>query len=162
MKRHGSESGHTIIEAAIATLILLVGLIPVANLFIVAGTSVSAAHHLTAAVAQASEIMETLRAIPFDHLKPGGNLSADRPLAEASASPVLTDENHDLRLYGLQRSLPGVGTIATRWQITAVDHRTLYIQVVTWSTAAAARGRSRVALAAFRTCTADAPPAGCP
>lgn len=162
MRRTRDESGHTILETLIALVILLFGLIPVASLLLVAATATTAAHHQTAAVTQASEVMEMLKAVPFPNLRPGGDLESDIPYANHSQPPVILDVHHDLRTYNLHRSVPGLGTIRTRWRIRALDRHTLHIDVVSESTSALTRGRSRVALATFRTCTADAPPFECP
>jgi hypothetical protein len=158
---HG-EAGHTILETLIALTILLFGLIPIANLFLVAATATSAAHHQTAAVTQASEVMEMLKAIPFPNLLPGGDLDRDVPHLNSSAPPLIEDANHDLSTYNLYRSVAGVGTIRTRWRIRVLDRHTRYVEVLSESTAALARGRSRVALATLRTCAAEAPPVACP
>jgi hypothetical protein len=65
--RHG-EAGFTLVEALVAILVLVVGLMGIANLFALAASSNSVANHGTAAVAEATETMERLKTIPFMQL----------------------------------------------------------------------------------------------
>jgi hypothetical protein len=60
-----SESGFTLIEALIAIVVLMVGIVAIVNLFVVASTSNAIGNHSTAATGQATETMERLKAIPF-------------------------------------------------------------------------------------------------
>src|SRR4026208_1212508 len=62
------EAGFTLIEALVAILVLVFGLIGIANLMLAAATSNSVAHQATAATAQASRTLEDLKATSFDTL----------------------------------------------------------------------------------------------
>src|SRR5689334_19707414 len=73
------EAGFTLIEALIATFVLMVGLAGVARLYAVAGVSNSVGNISTATAAQATDVLEQLKAIPFTSLAPGGSLTADQP-----------------------------------------------------------------------------------
>jgi type II secretory pathway pseudopilin PulG len=165
-----SESGFTLIEALIAIVVLVVGILAIVNLFVVASTSNAVGNHSTAATGQATETLERLKAIPFLTLTGGmagtteGNLSSDVgsitncvevPAPAASPNCVVAGN------YNLARDVPGVGRIKTRWQIVrpgAGGPDTLFIVVRSESTAKLTGIRSRSEFTTFRTCTV----AGCP
>ena len=176
----GREAGFTLIEALIAILILIFGLAAVVNLFVVAGSANQVGRHMTASAAQAAEVMETLKAIPFnnlidnappvDNLTPGqidGNADYEA-LADDSGAIVVTesqpvtivDGGGVLNTYAMNRTIAGVGQINVRWEVNVLDDQTRVIRVIAASSAPLLRARSRVDLAAFRTCTA--PDMGCP
>jgi len=165
-----SESGFTLIEALIAIVVLMVGIVAIVNLFVVASTSNAVGNHSTAATGQATETLERLKAIPFLDITAAmgvatvGDLDADAgnnpgclELAAPAASPnCVTPSN-----YNMARDVPGVGRIKTRWQIVrpgAGGPDTLFITVRSQSTATLAGIRSRSEFTTFRTCTV----AGCP
>ena len=166
-----SESGFTLIEALIAIVVLMVGIVAIVNLFVVASTSNAVGNHSTAATGQATETLERLKAIPFLQITGAmggstvGDLNADAGNIlgclelPAPAPPVpncVTPNN-----YNLARDVPGVGRIKTRWQIVrpgAGGPDTLFITVRSQSTATLAGIRSRSEFTTFRTCTV----AGCP
>jgi type II secretory pathway pseudopilin PulG len=88
-----SEAGFTLIEALVSMVILSFGLIAVTNLFLVGGTSNKAANHGTAATAEAVEVMERLKAIPFMTLQTSmagqptvGNLDANAGTLNTSSA----------------------------------------------------------------------------
>ena len=95
----GDEAGFTLVESLIAIVILAVGLVGVANLFLVGATSNSMANLGTASAAQAQEAMEKLKTVPFQDLVPGGSLDVDTVN------------------YFQTKTIPGVGVIRTRWTI---------------------------------------------
>jgi hypothetical protein len=157
-----SEAGFTLVEALTAIVILAFGLIAIANLMIVAGTSNTVANQSTAATTLATQQMEILKNTPFTDpptsntfnplLNGGGNLDAD--VAGFFNPPVF---------------LPGVGEIQVRWQITEIpdpttgNTTTLFIAVRAQGTGALTGARSRAEFTTFRSCT-DSDPAGlnCP
>ena len=166
-----SESGFTLIEALIAIVVLIVGIVAIVNLFVVASTSNAVANHSTAATGQGTETMERLKSIPFLNLTGGmggataGDLDKDvgsivgcvetDPPALPPVSCVIPGN------YNLARDVPGVGRIKTRWQIVrpgAGGPDTIFIKVRSQSTATLAGIRSRSEYTTFRTCTVS----GCP
>jgi prepilin-type N-terminal cleavage/methylation domain-containing protein len=69
--------GFTWVEVIVAMLLMGVGLLAIAPVFLVAARSSAAATDLEVVGARAAHRMEVLRQIPFDELFPGGDLSAD-------------------------------------------------------------------------------------
>src|SRR5688572_2444174 len=68
------ERGFTLVEALIAMVILVFGIIAVTNLLIVAASSNNVANQGTAATTAATEALERLKAQPFHTLTQGGDL----------------------------------------------------------------------------------------
>jgi type II secretory pathway pseudopilin PulG len=139
------ESGFTLVEALIAIVILVFGLIAIANLMIVAASSNSVANQATGAATIASLQLERLKALPFNAagMAAGGDVLSD-----------VTGFNRD-------DDLPGVGRIHTRWQIVGTgDPEVLFIRVRSEGTGALSVSRSRAEFTTFRTCTNTA--LGCP
>lgn len=166
-----AESGFTLIEALIAIVVLVVGIVSVVNLFVVASTSNAVANHSSAASGQGTETMERLKSIPFLDLTGGlsgstsGDLDNDAGNAlncvEPDPQPVTPVNCVVPGNYNLARDIPGVGRIKTRWMIVrpgAGGPDTLFIVVRSQSTATLAGMRSRSEYTTFRTCTV----AGCP
>jgi hypothetical protein len=157
------EAGFTLVEALIAIVILIFGLMAVSNLFIVATSSTSVANQGSAAAVKASELLEILRATPWPNLAPGGSIVADAgPGTPSCDAAVLgTDFNCDA-------DLPGVGRVHVRWEILtapvgggAAWTRTKFVQVQAEGTGALSGARSRSLFSMFRTCT-DAPASAVP
>jgi type II secretory pathway pseudopilin PulG len=165
-----SESGFTLIEALIAIVVLVVGIVAIVNLFVVASTSNAVANHSTAATGQGTETMERLKAIPFLDVTGGmlgttvGDLDNDAgTLLDCVEVPPPAPQVNCVvpGNYNLARDIPGVGRIKTRWQIIrpgAGGPDTIFITVRSQSTATLAGIRSRSEYTTFRTCTV----AGCP
>jgi len=154
------EAGFTLVEALISVLVLVVGLMGVANLFALAASSNSTANHSTAAVAEATETMERLKAIPFLRLVPGGDLDNPLPVA-ALPGPPGTPSPVTPNTYNRIREVPGVGVIRTTWRIDrpgAGGPDTLFIRVRSQSMSPMRGRRSRAEFTTFRTCTTS----GCP
>jgi prepilin-type N-terminal cleavage/methylation domain-containing protein len=137
-----SESGFTLVEALVAIVVLAVGLIAIANLMVVAGTSNSVANTATAAATVASRELERLTAIPYDQLVAGGDL-----------------DNNDPGYFD-ETNIEGVGTIRTRWVIIAPENQTRFITVRSEGIGPLTRARSRAEFTIFRSCTSV--PLGCP
>jgi type IV pilus modification protein PilV len=137
------EQGFTLIEVLIAIVVLVFGLIAVTNLFLVAGSSNTVANQATAASDVAAQIVENLKAQPWN---------SAQLAATTGTFPAATPQQTDM--------LIGVGTINSWWSITNVDTRTKFIRVRSEGTGVLARGRSRAEFTTYRTCTT--PVLGCP
>jgi type II secretory pathway pseudopilin PulG len=150
--RPSSEAGFTIVEALIAMVVLVFGLVAITNLMIVAASSNSAANLSTAATARASEQLERLKATDFTTLAAaaGGDVDSDAP-------GYFRDDTTD----PLAPNVPLV-PIKTRWQISAVtgDNQTLFIHVVSQPTGGFLLSRARADFTTFRSCTNTL--GGCP
>jgi type II secretory pathway pseudopilin PulG len=131
------EKGFTLVEALTAIVILAFGLIAITNLLVVAAASNSVANQSTAATTAASQLLEQLRAAPFDTLAVGGDVTTDN-------------------VYFRDDDIPGVGRIHTRWQIenfAPANPRALFITVRSEGTGALSGARSRAEFTTIRTCT---------
>lgn len=139
------EAGFTLVEAMIAIVILVVGLLAIANLNLVAASSNMLANQATAAADRASEQLELLKNLPFDDpgLNPNGGLDVNAPVGG----------------YGASTALAGVGQIRVAWQITNVDACTKSIRVRAEGTGVFSRARSRAEFHTLRSCTT--PQSGC-
>ena len=168
---HHKQAGFTLIEALVAVLVLVFGLIAVTNLLLVGGTSNQTANHMSAATAEALETLETLKAVPFANLAVGGDLDSDLPaacqpdcLSNPDLCPTQCVVGRPNPNYNYYRTVPGVGMIRTRWLISnpipgAGGAAVCYIIVRSESTAPLAGGfRSRAEFTTFRTCSTQ----GCP
>lgn len=162
VREHRHEAGFTLVEALVAMVVLVVGLLAVANLMVVAGTSNSVANQSTAAAAQATEVMERLRSIPFTTMTTGGDLVADNGSSlgcndDAAGAGCVIAGN-----FNAQRNVPGVGIIKTRWTIsaTAGDAQLRFIRVRSEGLGSIGRARTRAEFTTFRACTD--PGLGCP
>ena len=152
-----SESGFTLVESMVAIVVLIFGLMAVTNLLLVAASSNTVANQGTAAAIAASERMDLFRTMPFATLltATGGDITSTvaptvdcRP-AGGAAVPLPP------AAFSCSESIPGVGTIFTRWQISNVagTSRALYIQVRSEGTGALSGARSRADFTTLRTCT---------
>lgn len=152
------EAGFTLVEALVAIVILIFGLMAVSNLFIVATSSTSVANQSTAAAVAASEVLEVMRATPWPNLVVGGDLAAD------AGATLPTCDLLPPPSYNCDADLPGVGRVHVRWQISNAPVppsppgpawvRTLFVQVQAEGTGALSGARSRALFSMFRTCTA--------
>ncbi len=154
------EAGFTLIEALIAIVVLVFGLMAVTNLMLVAASSNTVANQGTAAVTSATRVMDLVKSTSYANLAPGGMAWEAVPAGGKDCNDptlVVTDNHCD-------EFIPGVGTIHTHWWITATpDARLLHLRVRSEGIGALAGARSRSEFTAFRSCT-DSNPAGgaCP
>jgi len=139
MTNRSSESGFTLVEALVAIVILVFGLIAVTNLMVVAASSNSVANQGTAAATIAAQRLEQLKAIPFGdaRLAAGGNVTAD-------AAGFFSNPDD---------MVPGVGQVHSRWQIVSPQPGVLFIRVRSEGTGVLSGSRSRAEFTTFRTCT---------
>ena len=145
-RRQTAQAGFTLVEVLVAIVVLVFGLVAVTNLMIVAGSSNAVANATNATTTAARQQLDVMKATPYTALTVGGSLTADT--AGYFSNPDLV--------------VPGVGTIHTRWVVTAIagDNQLRYIQVQSEATGVLIRSRSRVVFTTFRACTAQ--PLGCP
>jgi len=152
------EAGFTLIEALIAIVVLVFGLVAITNLMIVAASSNSAGNQGSAATTIASEQLELLKAIPFTdpRLNAGGNLDTNQAGYFRDSDPA-SGTDYDPRM-----SVPGVGIFRVRWQITQIggDAQTRFIRVRAEPIGGLMRARARAEFATFRSCTSTT--LGCP
>ena len=155
------QEGFTLVESLVAIVVLVFGLIAVTNLMLVAASSNTVANQGTAAATSASQRMEILRNTQFATLvgAVGGNLNggpaASLPCNPAGGGAVPPPGTP----WYCTDDIPGVGTIVTRWQISAVagTGRLVFIQVRSEGTGALSVRRSRAEFTTLRSCT-DATP----
>lgn len=157
----GGEAGFTLVEALIAIVVLVFGLIAVTNLMLVAASSNSVANQGTAATVSASDRMEKLRNMSFAALTAaaGGSVTANVGTTGPCQTVALPPAT-----YNCTEDIPGVGIIQTRWRIAAVagTNRMVMIQVRSEGTGVLARARSRAEFQTFRACTDSTPISGAP
>jgi prepilin-type N-terminal cleavage/methylation domain-containing protein len=169
-KDRSGQAGFTLVEVLVSVVVLSFGLMAIANLFAMSTSSNVAARHMTAAASQATEVAETLKAVPFSGLTPGGPSNAiaalDTPAAGShqwtSSQSIRVDVDGDniVDAYEADRIVDNVGTFRVRWQIAQIDQQTVLIHVVAASASPLLSARSRVELLSYRTCTG--PQIGCP
>ena len=148
------QAGFTLVEALVAVVVLIFGLMAVTNLLLVAASANTVANQGSAATASATQVMDVLRSTPWNQLVPGGDLDNDvGPAVDCRALPV------PINTYNCDDTIPGVGVIKTRWLLTAgVGTVRLYqISVRSEGTGALAAARSRANFTTYRTCTQSAP-----
>jgi len=97
------ENGFTLVEAIIAMVVFIIGVIGIANLFMVAASHTYVANCMSASTAEASQTMDDLKATAFDTLVPGGDLGND----DAG--------------YHAYTTVSGVVQIRTRWTIEQMN-----------------------------------------
>jgi type II secretory pathway pseudopilin PulG len=158
-----NESGFTLVEALVAIIVLVFGLIAVTNLLLVAASSNTVANQGSAATMASSERLDLLRTVPFSVLSAtrGGNSADTTP----PATPCITAGGGAPPMppvWSCFTDLPGVGRITTRWQVSAVagTGRMLNIQVRSEGTGALALARSRADFSVVRACTDSSNPTG--
>jgi type IV pilus modification protein PilV len=142
MPSRQDQAGFTLVEALIAIVVLVFGLLAVTNLMLIGASSNSVANQSSATTALASEQLERLKAAPWNTVTTGGSLTSD-------TTNFFRDDNID-----------GVGPIHTRWQISSPNTQTLFIQVRSEPNGGLLKVRARAEFSTFRTCTAQ--PLGCP
>jgi type II secretory pathway pseudopilin PulG len=156
-----AEAGFTLVEALVAIVVLVFGLMAVTNLMLVAASSNTVANQATAAVAAGTGVMDLLKATSFATLNvtQGGTPFDATDGGLDCADPALT-----VAAFHCSSSLNGVGMVHTHWFITATpDARMLFITVQSQGTGVLAAARSRAEFTTFRACTNDDPvTGGCP
>jgi type II secretory pathway pseudopilin PulG len=156
------EAGFTLVEALVAIIVLVFGLIAVTNLLIVAASSNSVANQSSVATMDASERLDLLRNLPFVTLAAalGGDIT-DTTMPTTDCVPAAGAAPPMPPIWSCFHDLQGVGRVVTRWQVSAVPGtgRLLYIQVRSEGTGALSQVRSRSDFAVVRACTDSSLPA---
>ena len=158
----GAEAGFTLVEALVAIVVLVFGLMAVTNLMLVAASSNSVANQGTAAVASNIRAMDMIKATTFGELTEGGitPFSTADTAKDCSATDLAVGDWH------CNEDVPGVGRIHTHWWISAVvpaDPRLWHVRVRSEGTGALSAARSRAEFTTFRACTnSDPGTGGCP
>ncbi len=159
---HGGEAGFTLVEALVAIVVLIFGLMAVTNLMLVAASSNSVANQGTAAVTSAIRVMDMIKATGFAGVAlatGGGEFDA----ADSGGAKLCSDTSLALNEYHCNDEVPGVGSIHTHWQIEnvdPVDPRLLYVRVHSEGRGALSGARTRADFTTFRACTNTE--GGCP
>jgi type II secretory pathway pseudopilin PulG len=155
----GREAGFTLVEALVAIVVLVFGLMAVTNLMLVAASSNSVANQGTAAVTAATRVMDMLKSTSFDAFSemgedweavPGGGVACGDPGLDVDATDAHCTD-----------TIPGVGDVHVHWWISLTgDDRLWYVRVRAEGLGVLAGARSRAEFTTFRACTnLDA---GCP
>jgi len=155
----GAEAGFTLVEALVAIVVLIFGLMAVTNLMLVAASSNSVANQGTAAVAAATRAMDFIKATTFDTLAltTGGK----DPFDPGDGGKACGDTTLTVGEWHCNEDVPGVGTIHVHWWVTATDDgRLVYVRVRAEGTGALSAARSRAEFTTFRACTNTE--GGCP
>jgi type II secretory pathway pseudopilin PulG len=163
------EAGFTLVETLIAVVVLIFGLIAVANLFVLAATSNHVAGQSTGAAAIASQQLDALRAAPFTSLVPPGGAGTAGDLAadvDFYVPPVTVPPTPGCpggpANHSCLQNIPSFGNVRVRWVVTLRDSNTIGITVEAVPSGTLAGSRAAVQLSTIRTCTAPAPSVGAP
>lgn len=156
-----ADAGFTLVEALVAVVVLVFGLMAVTNLLLVAASSNTVANQGTAAVTTATRAMDSLKAITYDTLDNaavGTAFDATDGGKDCDDVTLVPTDAH------CTTSTPGVGTTHVHWYITPMaDARLLHIRVRSEGTGALTAARSRAEFTSFRACTnSDPVTGGCP
>src|SRR5436190_19847409 len=92
------EKGFTLIETVVAILILTIGLLALAQLFVLSTYTNTFAYDESVEIKAAEDTMELLRSLPFTdaRLSVGGTIN---PAPAACATGCVPDQNHVLGVY---------------------------------------------------------------
>jgi prepilin-type N-terminal cleavage/methylation domain-containing protein len=113
------RQGFTLIETVVAVLILTIGLLALAQLFVLATYTNTFAHDQAVEVKAAEDTMEMLRSLPnFDDpkLSIGGTI---RSTPDACATGCLPDENHVLGIFFEPVTIGGSSVVVSNRMATA-------------------------------------------
>jgi type II secretory pathway pseudopilin PulG len=159
-----SQAGFTLVETLVAVIVLVFGLMAVTNLLLVAASANTVANQSSGATASAVRVMDTLRSSPYLELCPGVLIpSGSCPALQGDLDNDTTTPSPDCQdlpvpitgVFNCDEVVPGVGTIKTRWTITAGagTARLLQITVRSEGQGALAGARSRATFTTYRACT---------
>lgn len=146
--KRNSEAGFTLVEASIATLILMFGLASIFNLMIVATTTNNVANRASAATLIASQRLEVLRATPYNQLLAQSQLGAGDTLTTQTAG------------FFTITNVEGVGQFETRWILQTLGNPQLMFLHVRTEPGGFRGRQARADFTTIRSCTLGVP-AGC-
>lgn len=160
------QEGFTLIEALIAIVILMVGLVAVTNLLLVAATSNQIGNLTTAASAEASETLERLKTLDYLTVLAAGGASQGSLTADVGPANTTPSVTPDIRVgaaltYHMYRSIPTLGIIRTRWTIQLNNSgptQTAFIMVESQALQQLGADLSKAQFSTWRACTSQ----GCP
>jgi type II secretory pathway pseudopilin PulG len=154
-----AESGFTLVEALVAIVVLIFGLMAVTNLMLVAASSNTVANQGTAAVTSATRVMDMIKSTSYANLVAGGATWDPADGGKACDDPTLA-----VTEWHCNDDISGVGRVHTHWWITATaDPRLFHIRVRAEGAGALTGARSRAEFTTFRSCTnSDPTTGGCP
>lgn len=158
-QERGGEGGFTLVEALVAIVVLIFGLMAVTNLMLVAASSNTVANQGTAAVTSASRAMDMLKASSFAVIDEGG-----KTWDVNDGGKTCDDTTLAATEWHCSEDVSGVGRVHTHWWVTGTgDDRLLHIRVRSEGTGALTGARSRAEFTTFRACTnSDPTTGGCP
>ena len=129
--RGHDQAGFTLVEAVIAMVVFIVGIMAVSNMFLIAAAQTNMANCMTAATAEATQAMDILKATPITELAEGGDLDDSIPE------------------YSPSNFVHGVARIETRWTIENVNGA-LFITVRAEPVSAIGGNAGAVSFSTFR------------
>ena len=161
-ERRRTEDGFTLIEALVAMVVLIFGLMAVTNLLLVAASSNAVANQGTAAASSATRGMDMLRLTSFADLLTVVGLGPDFSTHDGAGKDC-NDPSLRFDDWHCSVSLQGVGLIHTHWWIEETDlSPLLYIRVQSEGVGTLAGRRSRADFTTFRACSDQDPGSPCP
>ena len=150
----GAEAGFTLVEALVAIVVLIFGLMAVTNLMLVAASSNSVANQGTAAVASAIRAMDMLKATDFSRLNTASGGGTTFDVGDAPGAKDCSDPTLAVTDWHCNDQVPGVGFIHTHWYVAGTDDiRLLHLRARSEGTGALSAARSRAEFTTFRSCT---------
>ncbi len=162
-QERSAETGFTLVEAIVAILVLVFGLMAVTNLMIVAASSNTVANQGTAATTSATRVMDLLKSVDFMTLFTKGLGQGKDWSTTDGAGKVCDDPALRYDDWHCTESLAGVGPVHTHWWVTdGGQQRLLYIRVRSEGMGALTARRSRAEFTTFRACTNHIVANACP
>lgn len=160
------QQGFTLVEALIAIVILMVGLVAVTNLLLVAASSNQIGNLTTATSAEASETLERLKTLDYLTVLTAGGASQGSLTADVGPANTTPTVTPNIRVggaltYHMYRSIPSLGVVRTRWTIQLNNTgptQTAFIMVESQALQQLGGDLSRAQFSTWRACTSQ----GCP
>jgi type II secretory pathway pseudopilin PulG len=153
LERRGrrGEAGFTLVEALVAVIVLIFGLMAVTNLMLVAASSNTVANQGTAAVTTATRVMDMVKSSSYASFVAVGT-TWETP---AGGGPSCGDPTLTIAAAHCTDAIPGVGSIHAHWWLAPdpADARLYFVRVRAEGLGALAGARSRAEFTTFRSCT---------
>jgi hypothetical protein len=113
-RAYGREAGTTLIEVLVAMLILVSGVLAMAQLFLIAASTNAAAHHSTASTIVAAQKIEELRGLASLSLSPSTAL-------ERNTAGFVDHVDSRGRVVGETEVPPGQAVYTRRWSVETLS-----------------------------------------